>query len=114
MRPSLGVPRQGFRVRSAEQFEAARRLIAAGVNDCAIARQIGVPRTTVRDWRCRPQGQPRLARGPGCGRPPRLFRASTSGILLRTRSVSRRRLHLAEPAGVASAHHARQKISRHH
>jgi hypothetical protein len=41
-------------MRSAEQFDAAKRLIAAGVNDCAIARQIGVPRTTVRDWRRRP------------------------------------------------------------
>jgi hypothetical protein len=55
-------------VRSAEQFEAARRLIAAGVNDCAIARQIGAPRTTVRDWRCRPQLRPRLvSAGPACG-----------------------------------------------
>jgi hypothetical protein len=41
-------------MRSAEQFNAAKHLIAAGVNDCAIARQIGVPRTTVRDWRRRP------------------------------------------------------------
>lgn len=32
-----------------------RRLIAAGVNDCAIARQTGIPRRTVRDWRRRPQ-----------------------------------------------------------
>jgi hypothetical protein len=40
-------------MRSAEQFDAAKRLIAAGLNDCAIARQIGVPRTTVRDWRRR-------------------------------------------------------------
>jgi Homeodomain-like domain len=41
-------------MRSAEQFHAAKRLIAAGMNDCAIAREIGVPRTTVRDWRRRP------------------------------------------------------------
>jgi hypothetical protein len=41
-------------MRSAEQFDAAKRLITAGLNDCAIARQIGVPRTTVRDWRRRP------------------------------------------------------------
>lgn len=32
-----------------------RQLIAAGVNDCAIARQTGIPRCTVRDWRRRPQ-----------------------------------------------------------
>jgi hypothetical protein len=54
-------------VRSVEQFESARQLIAAGVNDCAIARQVGVPRTTVRDWRCRPQIRRRLPHGSGCG-----------------------------------------------
>ena len=54
-------------MRSAEQFEAARRLIAAGVNDCVIARQLGVPRPTVRDWRSRPQARLRLARGSSCG-----------------------------------------------
>jgi Homeodomain-like domain len=54
-------------VRSVEQFEAARRLSAAGVNDCAIARQLGVPRPTVQDWRRRRQIRPRLASGPGCG-----------------------------------------------
>lgn len=30
---------------------AALELIAAGVNDCEIARRLGIPRTTVRDWR---------------------------------------------------------------
>jgi hypothetical protein len=54
-------------VRSLEQFEAAKRLITAGINDGAIARQLGVPRATVRDWRCRPQIRPRLQRGPDCG-----------------------------------------------
>jgi hypothetical protein len=52
---------------SAEQFDAAKRLVAAGINDCAIAGQIAVPRTTVRDWRCRPQIRSRLPGGPGCG-----------------------------------------------
>src|SRR4051794_33786350 len=47
-------------MRSAEQFEAAKRLIAAGVNDCAIARQLGIPRGTIKDWRCRPQIRRRL------------------------------------------------------
>jgi hypothetical protein len=53
-------------MRSAEEFDAAKQLIAAGLNDCAIARQIGVPRTTVRDWRRRP---PILSRNLGapCG-----------------------------------------------
>jgi hypothetical protein len=54
-------------MRSAEQFNAAKRLIAAGVNDCAIARQLGVPRTTVRDWRRRPQIQPRPVSTSACG-----------------------------------------------
>jgi hypothetical protein len=54
-------------VRSAEQFEAAKHLIAAGVNDCAIARETGVPRTTVRDWRRRPPIRPRLVSTSACG-----------------------------------------------
>ena len=44
-----------------------RRLIAAGENDCAIARQTGIPRRTVRDWRCRPQILPRESKtSPHC------------------------------------------------
>jgi hypothetical protein len=54
-------------MRSAEQFDAANRLIAAGMNDCAIARQLGIPRTTVRDWRRRPQARPRLDSSTPCG-----------------------------------------------
>jgi hypothetical protein len=38
----------------------ARALIAAGVNDCEIARRLGIPRTTVRDWR-RPRYVPASA-----------------------------------------------------
>jgi hypothetical protein len=53
-------------MRSAEQFDAAKRLFAAGDNDCAIARQIGVPRTTVRDWRRRPAVRSRDVGAP-CG-----------------------------------------------
>jgi hypothetical protein len=54
-------------MRSAEQFNTAKRLIAAGVNDCAIARQLGIPRPTVQDWRCRPQRRPRLDGRTPCG-----------------------------------------------
>jgi Homeodomain-like domain/LAGLIDADG-like domain len=42
-------------MRSAEEFDTVQRLIAAGLNDCAIARQTGIPRRTVWDWRCRPR-----------------------------------------------------------
>jgi LAGLIDADG-like domain len=38
-------------VRSAQEFEAVRRLVASGMDDCAIARQTGIPRRTVCDWR---------------------------------------------------------------
>ncbi|MGO9511934.1 MAG: helix-turn-helix domain-containing protein [Mycobacterium sp.] len=40
-------------MRSAEEFEAVQRLIADGLNDCAVARQTGVPRRTVWEWRYR-------------------------------------------------------------
>lgn len=32
--------------------QAALALIAAGVNDCEISRRLGIPRATIRDWRC--------------------------------------------------------------
>ncbi len=54
-------------MRSAEQVEEVRHLIARGLNDCVIARRTGIPRTTVRDWRCRPQVQPRLVSDSPCG-----------------------------------------------
>ncbi|QRY45331.1 hypothetical protein JVX93_34145 [Mycolicibacterium boenickei] len=40
-------------MRPAEEFNRVQALIAAGVNDCEIARQTGIPRATVRDWRVR-------------------------------------------------------------
>jgi hypothetical protein len=46
--------REGQKLRSAEDFETVERLIAAGLNDCAIARQTGIPRPTVWGWRRRP------------------------------------------------------------
>jgi hypothetical protein len=38
-------------VHAATLHQAALALIAEGVNDCEISRRLGVPRTTVRDWR---------------------------------------------------------------
>ena len=38
-------------VRSIEQVRQVGALVAAGMNDCAIARELGIPRATVKDWR---------------------------------------------------------------
>jgi len=38
-------------MRPQSEFEEVRRLAAAGMNDCEIARCTGIPRSTVRDWR---------------------------------------------------------------
>ncbi len=49
---------------------AALELIAAGHNDCEVGRRLGIPRTTVRDWR-RPTYTPKPATAicPRCWRP---------------------------------------------
>jgi hypothetical protein len=47
-------------VHTASIHQSALALIAAGVNDCEIARRLGIPRTTVRDWR-RPRYVPKVA-----------------------------------------------------
>lgn len=41
-------------MRSIADFSEVRRLINSGLNDCAIARATGIPRTTVLGWRNRP------------------------------------------------------------
>lgn len=51
-------------MRSAEEFDHVQRLIAIGLNDCAIARQTGIPRKTVWEWRCRPSCRPRFPSEP--------------------------------------------------
>jgi transcriptional regulator with XRE-family HTH domain len=38
-------------VRSQAERDRVRELVAAGLNDCEIARATGIPRGTVRDWR---------------------------------------------------------------
>ena len=56
-------------MRPLETRDEALQLVAAGVNDCEIARRLGVPRTTVRDWR-QPRyvaKRPSLSRCPRCG-----------------------------------------------
>ena len=58
----------GRDVPSADEFNEVRQLIAAGMNDCAISRKTGIPRPTVRDWRCRPQVLARMPAGSvACG-----------------------------------------------
>jgi hypothetical protein len=62
--------------------DSALQLIAAGIDDSAIARQLGIPRTTIRDWRYErrsaPEDCPRCWRGT---RPVRLTRADYSELL---------------------------------
>ncbi|SEB01329.1 MULTISPECIES: helix-turn-helix domain-containing protein [unclassified Mycobacterium] len=41
-------------MRNFDEFDQVQTLLATGMNDCAIARATGIPRTTVRDWRRRP------------------------------------------------------------
>ncbi|WP_246240866.1 helix-turn-helix domain-containing protein [Mycolicibacterium madagascariense] len=55
-------------MRSQEDFDEVQRLIAAGMNDCQIARVTGIPRPTVREWRSRPPSRrPRPSRSSRCG-----------------------------------------------
>jgi hypothetical protein len=54
-------------VRPLETKEEALRLVAAGLNDCQIARKLGVPRTTVRDWR-NPRYVPKRGSSSACPR----------------------------------------------
>ena len=53
-------------VHGPEIREEALRLAAAGVNDCEVARRLGIARTTVRDWR-RPRYFAQLVTCPRCG-----------------------------------------------
>jgi hypothetical protein len=83
-------------MRSAEQFDAAKHLFAAGMNDCAVSRLIGVPRTTVRDWRRRPAVRSRDPGAP-CGvahdftRLPAAAYSYVLGMYLGDGSLSRNR-----------------------
>jgi hypothetical protein len=54
-------------VHAASVRNEALELIAAGLNDCEIARRLGIPRTTVRDWR-RPRYRRKTAEPEICQR----------------------------------------------
>ena len=67
-------------MRSIEEIRTVQALVAAGLNDCEIARQTGIPRTTVRDWRrsgrrdrWRPTERPGSCSR--CGAPEHVFNA---------------------------------------
>lgn len=50
-------------MRSQEEVTAVLRLTEAGLNDCAVSRLTGIPRSTVREWRSREAaGRPRPGR----------------------------------------------------
>ncbi|BBZ76897.1 hypothetical protein MANY_22340 [Mycolicibacterium anyangense] len=48
------------------EFRHVQQLIAAGLNDCAIARETGIPRRTVQVWRSRPPNWDRERRAGQC------------------------------------------------
>lgn len=54
-------------MRSADEFVEVVKLIAVGLNDCAISRETGIPRPTVRDWRRRPPKRLLLPASSLCG-----------------------------------------------
>ena len=54
-------------VRSLETKDDALRLVEAGLNDCEIARRLGIPRTTIRDWR-KPRYVPKRSTSSACPR----------------------------------------------
>ena len=54
-------------MRSSEEFETVHRLISSGLNDCAIARATGIPRTTIRGWRNGARRSARPTENAPCG-----------------------------------------------
>jgi hypothetical protein len=69
-------------VRSVQELHRVQALVDLGLNDCAVARLAGIPRTTVRDWRRSQRWTHQSTRlgtrvGPGscprCGHPTHCF-----------------------------------------
>jgi Homeodomain-like domain len=66
-------------MRSNAEYTEALALSARGLNDCEIAHAMGVPRSTVRDWRSSPQVAQRVGHQRACrlcGHPEHDFRAT--------------------------------------
>jgi hypothetical protein len=53
-------------MRSHAEYKQAVQLIGRGFNDCEVAAALGIPRTTVRDWRYRCTAERRLMIREGC------------------------------------------------
>jgi hypothetical protein len=65
-------------MRSSADYAHATTLLDAGMNDCAVARVTGIPRSTIRDWRRKPRDATRAAGRracPECGHPAHKFSA---------------------------------------
>lgn len=68
-----------------ETRERALALVAAGKNDCVVSRELGLARTTIRDWRRAADRFPRGDECPRCWRPSRkpiIFTAADYAELL--------------------------------
>jgi hypothetical protein len=53
-------------MRPESEYAEALRLIRSGMNDCAVARTMGIPRPTIREWRVYPPDRWRVRRDGGC------------------------------------------------
>lgn len=97
-------------MRSAEEFEEAQRRTATDMSDSAIARQTGIPRRTVWDWRyCKPIIRPRFLSGSS----PRSVAhdsAAPSRVLLCARSLARRWLYLTKRPRLAAKDLSRRQV----
>ena len=71
--PRVKSSRANCEVHPPQVKEQALELIAAGLNDCAVARRAGIPRTTIRDWRRAPYSRRPEIAGEAC---PRCWRAA--------------------------------------
>jgi transposase-like protein len=104
---------RGKQVRPAQEFAIVQRLIAGGLNNCAIARQTGVPRRTVSDWRRRPPVRSRDSGELPCK--AHNFDGLRASAYSYSLGVLGRWVHLTtHPARVASEDHPRQEVSGDH
>lgn len=95
-------------MRNLDEFDHVQSLIASGMNDCAIARETGIPRTTIRGWRLHPPT--RLVKHDpwsSCGVSARLHLATGRALRISVGPIPRRWLHLALTTGIATSDRSR-------